>query len=396
MTPIFKWTSIVVFSLFTFAAIAWWLIGPHWRVLLSDPPENINVLFWNLSQRDAGFQVIDQSSLLVKSHEILPSNNPRDIGPGGFIYFKEDMDVFFEEQRLAGLLILHKGRVRYERYGLGHSADGRWTSFSVAKSVTSSLVGAAIKDGYIDSINDSVSIYVNGLQGSVYDNVSIAQLLTMTSGVEWNEDYSDPNSDVAKFNFHIAQDDLPQIVSYMKGLSRAHPAGEVWNYSTGETNLIGILVSQATGYALADYLQEKIWQPFGMADKATWLLGPDNNEISGCCIQASLRDFARYGLFILEDGYVNGESILPEGWIETATQKQANIGRPGSGYGYQWWTFDDGSFTARGIFGQTIYIDPARELVLAFNGNWPTAMTANLDKERFEFINRVRSAIPIE
>jgi CubicO group peptidase (beta-lactamase class C family) len=303
------------------------------------------------------------------------------------------MDDFFTKQNLAGALILHKGKVRYERYGIGHSPEKRWTSFSVAKSLTSSLVGIALKEGYIKSLDDKVSDYISGLKGSAYDAVTITQLLTMTSGVQWNEDYADPHSDVAKFNNHKAQDGLPTIVSYMRNLPRAFPAGEQWQYSTGETNLIGILVGQATGQTLSQYLTDKIWQPFGMENEASWLLSPDGLEISGCCIQASLRDFARYGLYILEDGNINGTATLPDGWLEQATSKQTNIGREGRGYGYQWWTFDDGSFTARGIFGQTIYIDPKEQLVFAFNGNWEHATEQELDKQRYEFINAVRTMI---
>jgi CubicO group peptidase (beta-lactamase class C family) len=234
------------------------------------------------------------------------------------------------------------------------------------------------------------------MQGSAYDNVTIAQLLTMTSGVQWNEDYGDPQSDVAKFGTHVSNDGLPSVVSYMRKLPRAYPPGEQWQYSTGETSLIGVLVSQATGRTLSQYLTEKIWKPFGMESQASWLFSPDGIEMSGCCIQASLRDFARYGLFVLEDGTINNTSILPDGWFATATSKQADIGYPGFGYGYQWWTFADGSFTARGIFGQTIFIDPKRQLVVVFNGNWENATEQELNKQRFEFMDSVRKSIDQE
>jgi CubicO group peptidase (beta-lactamase class C family) len=396
MNRISKWIGISLLSLVILASISWWLIGPDWRALLSDPPKDSNILFWSQSQRDAGFKMMDKLPILVKSRQIEPSKKIRDLPAGIPLNFDNDMNDFFTKQNLAGALILHKGKVRYERYGIGHSPEKRWTSFSVAKSLTSSLVGIAVKEGYIKSVDDKVSDYIPGLKGSAYDAVTITQLLTMTSGVQWNEDYADPQSDVAKFNNHIAQDGLPTIVSYMRKLPRAFPAGEQWQYSTGETNLIGILVGQATGQTLSQYLTDKIWQPFGMENTASWLLSPDGLEISGCCIQASLRDFARYGLYILEDGKINGTASLPEGWLEQATSKQTNIGREGRGYGYQWWTFDDGSFTARGIFGQTIYIDPKTQLVIAFNGNWEHATEKELDKQRYDFIDAVRAMIKEE
>ena len=130
-----------------------------------------------------------------------------------------------------------------------------------------------------------------------------------------------------------------------------------------------------------------------MESQASWLLSLDGEEMSGCCIQASLRDFARYGLFVLEDGKIDGASILPEGWFAAATTEQADNVYPGVGYGYQWWTFADGSFTARGIFGQTIFIDPKRQLVVAFNGNWENATEQELTKQRFKFIESVRKSI---
>lgn len=396
MTTVYKKISIAVLSLIAVASIAWWSIGPDWRALLVDPPQEADILFWSQSQRDVGFKMMDKLPMLVTSSTIKPSNTIRELPIGPSFDFELDIDTFFQEQHLAGALILHKGRIRFERYGIGHSPAKRWTSFSVAKSVTSTLVGIAIKDGYINSLDDKVSQYVEGLKGSAYDQVSIAQLLTMTSGVQWHEDYADPQSDVAKFNNHKAADGLSSIVSYMRMLPRAHAAGEQWHYSTGESNLIGVMVGEAIGRPISEYLSEKIWQPFGMADQASWLLSPDGLEIAGCCIQASLRDFARYGLFVLEDGKIDGVSIVPDDWFNQATSKQADIGRDGAGYGFQWWTFEDGSFTARGIFGQNIFIDPKRELVIAFNGNWEHADEPDLNRERFEFIDSVRSLIDQE
>lgn len=396
MNAVLKWVSVIAVLIGLAGGIWFWSIGPDMRGLILDPPKDTNILFWSQSQREIGFKMMDELPALVKSSDINPSAKVRELGAGKALNLKTSIDDFFEKQSLAGMLVLHEGNVRIERYGLGLTPERRWTSFSVAKSFTSNLVGIAIKEGDINSIDDNVADYIEGLKGSAYDGVSIAQLLTMTSGVEWNENYSDPQSDVALFNNHVATDGLPTIVSYMRGLTRAHPPGEQWLYSTGETNLIGILVEQATKRSLAEYLSEKIWQPFGMEARATWLLGADGNEISGCCVQASLRDFARYGLFVLEDGKIDGNSILPDNWLNTATTKQADINQPGKGYGYQWWTFDDGTFTARGIFGQTIFIDPNRQLVVALNGNWPKAREPQLNKERFDFIKELQTAIDDE
>ena len=359
-------------------------------------PEDLNVLFWSQDQRDAAFRTMETVPKVVVNRiaaggavNPLPEGEPLDVGL--------DVDAYMTAQRNSGLIIVQDGKVRLEKYALGYDAKGRWTSFSVAKSFTSTLVGAAVKDGYIKSLDDKVTAYIPGLAGSAYDDVSVRQLLTMTSGVKWNEDYTDPNSDVARFNLQkpVAGEDI--TVSYMKTLPREAPADSKWVYKTGETNLIGVLVSSATGKTLSDYLSEKVWKPFGMEQDGVWMLGATGHEISGCCMSASLRDYARFGQFILNGGIAGGEKMLPDDWLASATTKQADIDVPGRGYGYQWWTNDDGSFAAQGIFGQGIFIDPVRKLVIASNGNWPTATDPEgVGTAREAFYKAIQAAIDRE
>lgn len=378
----------------------WFLIGPDWRALITHPPSGRDVLFWSDAQRDAAFRMLDKVPFIIESRPIeaggnvhpLPAGEPLDLSG------QVDLDAFMESQNAASLVILQDGKIRLERYGIGFTGEGRWTSFSVAKSLTSTLVGAAMKDGHIKSLKDKVTDYIPDLAGSPYDDVTIAQLLTMTSGVAWNEDYEDPASDVALFDKLAPEPGKSGIVTYMRGLGRAHPPGEKWNYSTGETNLIGVLVSEATGKPVAEYLSEKIWKPYGMEREATWLLGQDGHEISGCCIQAATRDFARFGQFILDGGVTADGALLPPDWLAQATVKQADIGEEGFGYGFQWWTWDDGSFQADGIFGQGIFIDPKRKLVIASNANWTTALGLK-DGEwpaRANFYRAVQQAVDAE
>ena len=350
----------------------WFSLDKETRGLLKTVPTNRDLLFWTQPQRDAAFRALDRISLLAKWHVIPASTAPLALPPGPPLQLPIDIDIdtYMAGQRSAGLVVLHNGKLRLERYGLDFDKDGRWTSFSVAKSFTSTLVGAALRDGHIKSMDDKVSDYIPDMKGSAYDDVSIRQLLTMTSGVRWNEDYADPNADVAKFNNHKPEAGVDALVSYMRKLPRDVPAGTRWLYSTGETNLVGILVSQATKKPLADYLSEKVWQPAGMEQQATWILSKTGQEISGCCIQAATRDFARFGQFILNGTQVNGQSIVPDGWLQEATTRRTTINQPGRGYGYQWWTYDDGTFAARGIFGQGIFIDPQRKIVIASNANW--------------------------
>ena len=394
-----KWIIGILVVLVAAGGIFWAMADKDMRGVISNLPTNKDVLFWSIPQRDAAFRAMDRITFLVKSR-IVPAG--KDVYPlltGAPLDVGIDVDAYMKDQRTAGLVIIQDGKIRLEKYGLGFNGDGRWTSFSVAKSVTSTLVGAAIKDGYIKSIDDKVSDYIPGLKGSVYDDVTIKQLLTMTSGVKWNEDYGDPKSDVALFNAHKADPGVDVTVSYMRKLKREVPPGKKWVYKTGETNLIGVLVSSATKKNLSGYLSEKIWRPFGMEQNASWLLGSTGHEISGCCLQASTRDFARFGLFILGGGMAEGKSVLPNGWITAATTKQADTDKAEVGYGYQWWIMDHGSYTARGIFGQGIFIDPKRKLIIASNSSWPKASDrqgGNQGEKRLLFYKQVQLAIDKE
>jgi CubicO group peptidase (beta-lactamase class C family) len=364
------------------------------RGLIANMLRNADVFTWSVPQRDAAFRAMDRLPR-VQSGEIAASSMPLPL-PQGKPLNIPGIDAFLASQRVAGIVILQDGKVRFESYGLGFDAKGRWTSFSLAKSFTSTLVGAAIQDGYIKSLEDKVSGYIPDLKGSAYDDVTVRQLLTMTSGVRWSEDYEDPKSEVVQFSTATPEPGVDATVSFMRKLPRAHPPGSVFTYNTGETNLIGVLVSSATGKPLSKYVHDRIWQPAGMEAKATWLKGTTGHEIAGCCIQATVRDFARMGLFVLADGTRDGVQVVPKGWFAEAITKQQDIGLPGRGYGFQWWTYDDGSVAAKGIFGQGIYIDPKRRLVIASNGNWARADAGPEGDERDAFYKQVQALLDAE
>ena len=392
-----KWLLGILLLLAGAFGLFWVTADKDMKALVSSLPTDANVLFWSIPQRDAAFRTMDRIPILAKANIIEAGDDVYPLPKGAPITIGTDVDAYMKAQRTAGLVIVQDGKIRLEKYGLDFSGDGKWTSFSVAKSFTSTMVGAAIKDGYIKSIEDKVSAYIPDLKGSAYDDVTIRQLLTMTSGVKWNEDYADPKSDVALFNQHKAEDGMDVTVSYMRKLPREAPAGTKWVYKTGETNLIGVLVSSATKKKLSDYLSEKVWAPFGMEQDASWLLGSTGHEISGCCIQASTRDYARFGVFMLGGAIVDGKAILPDDWLSPATTKQADIGVAGKGYGFQWWTYDDGSYAAQGIFGQGIFIDPKRRLVIASNSNWPKATDPDtVGAQREAFYKAVQAAVDAE
>jgi len=306
------------------------------------------------------------------------------------------LDRFMIDQRVRGVLVLQDGQVRLERYVAPDGPATRLNSFSVAKSITSTLLGAAMKDGDIRSLDDDVTRYITGLRGSAYEGVTVRQLLTMTSGVAWNEDYTDVNSDVARMYAQPAEPGFDMTVSYVRKLRREAPAGSKWVYKTSETNLVGVLVAEATKRPLADYLSEKIWRAYGMERDAEWMIDDVGHEQGGCCLALTLRDTGRFGQFILDGARIDGKQIVPEDWLREATRTQVSTGAGGTGYGYQWWTRADGTFEGRGIYGQTLHIDPARRLVIVLNSatEHPTDRVAG--QARQEFIAAVEATCDAE
>jgi CubicO group peptidase (beta-lactamase class C family) len=299
---------------------------------------------------------------------------------------------YMKAYNVSGVMVLKDGKVMLERYGLGRKPEDRWISFSVTKSITSTLVGAAIKDGKIKSVDDQVTSYIPELKGSAYDGATVRHLLTMSSGVKWNEDYSDPNSDVARSGRQILEPGINPIVSYMKALPRAHEPGTRFTYNTGETDLVGILLSNAVAKSLSQYASEKLWQAYGMERDATWIVDLAGHERGGCCMSMTVGDYARFGQFMLDGGVAQGVKILPDGWIQQATTAQIFNGAPPAGYGYFWWLGQGGPYQASGIFGQSISVVPDERLVVVVNSAWPSATGRELFVARSAFINAVRAA----
>ena len=267
--------------------------------------------------------------------------------------------------RVSGLLIIRNGEILFEKYLLGNNEHTRWMSMSVVKSITATLIGSAIQDGFIKSIDDPIVNYLPRFKGSAYDGVTVRNLLQMSSGVAWNETYTDPSSDRRRMLEAQIGQQPGAILDLMASLPRAAEPGSVWNYSTGETQVAGALVRAATGKPVAEYLSEKIWSKVGMeADANWWLESPGGLEVGGSGLSATLRDYARFGLFLLNDGVIKGERVLPEGWIKAASAPKVISGETVE-YGYMLWPLHGSSYAAIGIFGQFVFVDPDKKLVVA-------------------------------
>ena len=299
-----------------------------------------------------------------------------------------DLYDYLSLNRVGGIVVVHDGDIVLEKYLLGNSRKTKWMSMSVVKSITATLVGIAIREGHIDDIDDPLTKYLPQFEDSAYDGVTVRNLLQMASGVDWNETYTDPASDRrAMLEAQISQEP-GSILALMATLGRAADPGTRWNYSTGETQVVGALVAAATGKNVADYLSEKIWQPFGMETDATWWLdSPDGLEIGGSGLSATLRDYARFGMFMLNEGRIFGQETLPDGWMQDATTPKV-IGGETVEYGYMWWPLDRGAYSAIGIFGQFVYVHPESRTVIAMWSAQPKPVDTDVVDE-YAFFNAV-------
>ncbi|HHA2228774.1 TPA: serine hydrolase domain-containing protein [Enterobacter ludwigii] len=308
-----------------------------------------------------------------------------------------NLQDYLKRQNVSGMLVLKDGKIAWKYLGEGNTDTTLWTSRSVGKSVVSTLVGVALKEGKIRSLDDLVTQYEPDLKGTAWDGVTLKQLITHTSGVAWNEDYTNPASDFAQLTECEAKPGTYDCVhKLVSGLKREHPAGQHWSYSSGGAWLLGDVLERATGMTLAAYLEKSIWQPYGMASDGVWhAYRKGQHDVGAHGFNATLEDWGRFGEFILHNGTLpNGKQILPDNWVKDAsrwTQADGSVSdtHPTGLYGYQWWNNEvpvtatkvvpaaneslKGSLWALGIFGQMIMVNQAENLVIVQWSTWPQA-----------------------
>ena len=304
---------------------------------------------------------------------------------------------YLKRQNVSGMLVLKDGKIAWKYLGAGNTDTTLWTSRSVGKSVVSTLVGVALKEGKIHSMDDLVTQYEPDLKGTAWDGVTLKQLIQHTSGVAWNEDYANPQSDFAKLTQCEAHTGTYDCVrTLVSGLKRAHPAGEVWSYSSGGAWLLGDVLERATGMTLAANLEQSIWQPYGMASDGVWhAYSKNQHDVGAHGFNATLEDWGRFGEFVLNNGRLpNGKQILPENWVTQSAdwnkaKNSVSVAHPQGLYGYQWWNNEvpanaknvvpapqdslKGSMWALGIYGQMIMVNRAENLVIVQWSTWPQA-----------------------
>ena len=282
-----------------------------------------------------------------------------------------DVEEFLSRTGTSALLIINDGKISYENYWLTGGKDVKWMSMSVSKSFISALVGIAIEQGYIDSVNNSITEYVPQLKNSAYEGIQIKDVLQMSSGARWNEDYSDPDSDVMRSAKIFATGG--SLDDFSASLTNELKPGTFNRYNSTDTQVLGMLLREATGISVTKYMQEVLWNPMGAESNAYWLIDSENMEMVYAGLNATARDYAKLGELFRLKGKFNGKQIVPSSWVTSSTTPDAPHLMPGEnplsdfpmGYGYQWWIPDDSDdFAAIGVYNQFIYVSPENNTVV--------------------------------
>ena len=332
--------------------------------------------------------------------------------PTTYSYEGKTLDAakLITETDTTALVVIHHGKIVSEQYFLGTDKATRTISWSVGKSFISALVGIAISEGKIKSINDQITDYAPELKGTGYDGVSIKNALQMSSGVGWNEDYSDKNSDIARFGKTLAFGG--SMVEFAKTLKRDKAPGTYNLYNSMDAQVLGLVLKNATGETPSDYLSKKIWSKIGAEHDAYWVLDDAGNELAAGGVNVTARDYAKFGLLYLHEGKWNGEQLVPADWVKASHTPDADYLKPGRndhksetsfgmGYGYLWWIPGavDGPYSAIGIYNQFVYVDPAHDLVIvktSANHKYAsdTSEASYREGETFALFDAITEALP--
>ena len=347
----------------------------------------------------------------IDSSTLSPSSNPLNFKSSKTISLPASFNFndavigtenFLQRTDTSALLILQNGRIQFEKYWLTGGENVQWMSMSVAKSFISALVGIAIRDGHINNIEEAISDYVPELKNSPYNNVRIKDVLQMSSGASWNEDYSDPESDINRwakiFALGGSFDEFIQTLSY------DFKPGTINHYNSMDTQALGMLVNRATGKSITDYMTEMLWHPMGASDKGYWLLDSEGMEMAFAGLNVTARDYAKFGELYRLNGKLNGQQIVPKSWVKDSITPDGPHLTPGDnplsdyplGYGYQWWVpgGDKGEFMAIGVYNQMIYVAPESNMVivkLSANSSYGTAEDTDMasELETIEFFRAI-------
>ena len=381
-------------------------------VLNTKPNESLN-----LYHGEPQHEVFCRMKELLATSEMKPSANPFQFPDGKqvdlpanyeFENVTQSSDAFIKSTDTSALLVLKDGKIRFEQYWLTGGRDVQWISWSVAKSFLATLVGIAVEEGYIESIDVPITRYVDSLNGSAYEGVSIKNVLQMSSGARWNEDYSDAKSDIHRLGAVMAGDS--SLATFVASIVNETEPGTVCQYNSADTQALGMLVVEATGRSISSYMQEKICEPLGMESAGHWLVDNVDMEMVLGGLNLTARDFAKIGELYRNKGQWNGVQVVPKDWVESSVKPDSAHLQAGKvivgghilplGYGYQWWVpeGDRGEFSAIGVYNQFVYVDPSRDVVivkLSANRRYGTTTNEaeNQEMETIEFLRAIAKSL---
>ncbi|MDR6707420.1 MULTISPECIES: serine hydrolase domain-containing protein [unclassified Novosphingobium] len=343
----------------------------------SDVPVATQVMRWHMNDADVNsfaFRNMDQlfTTRLV-GHSGAPSPLPKVERPMDFTYSFAGKtwtaQQALERTYTNALLIMKDGRIVTEIYRNGSNERTRFMGWSMTKSITSTLVGAALADGLIASLDDPITRYLPELKGGGYDGVTIRQILQMRSGVDYEERYDFANPGIAASNhINALVKNVARFADVARTIKRKSKPGEVFAYKTIDTAVLGWMIERVSGGSVAAYTARKLWEPLGTEADGFYIMDGEpgtGREFSGAGFNATLRDWARFGQMMLDEGVINGKRVVSADWVKAAQAPAGPEDGPEGGYGYQWWTMANSpAYSAIGLQGQYVYIDPASRTVV--------------------------------
>ncbi|WP_170364901.1 serine hydrolase domain-containing protein [Ruegeria arenilitoris] len=382
-----KWLLRTVLTLVLAAAVVgFWKREEIQRLLAVNSLFSEEKIVQNFSHMDAAFLTVD-----------LPrGNGPTwDLPYGAEFDLPAETEDWIEKRAVTSLLVMQDGQIRFEEYFLGTSPEDRRISWSMAKSYLSALFGILLEEDAIASLDDPVIKYAPKLQGSAYETATIRNVLNMASGVTFDEDYLDPKSDINRMGRVVALGgELDDFAASLKD-SFAAP-GETWQYVSIDTHVIGMVIRGATGQSVAALLDEKILQHLGLERDGYYITDGAGVAFVLGGLNFTTRDYARFGQMILQNGVRDGRQIVPADWIKESTLPSAPT-EPGKiGYGYQWWIpvgAHDGEFLARGVYGQYMYFDQSRGVLIVATGADRKFREPGVNEQNIEMFRKIAQSL---
>jgi CubicO group peptidase (beta-lactamase class C family) len=346
-----------------------------------------------------------RTDLIQKAKGVYPLREPARewVTDYTFRNSRYSLDDYFKRNYVTGFLVLHKDQIIVETYFHDADRQSRFVSQSLSKSIVSILVGAAIEDGAIKNIEDPVTKYLPYLSKSGYRNVSVKNVLQMSTGVEYSENYKDPKSGAALIGAALLTG-KPSFEKYVQSIQPTQiPPGTKFEYQSVNTQVLGLLLEKVTGKRLNVYAQEKLWSKIGAENDAFFYESKSqSNTCAFACFNATVRDYARVGLMMLQGGTLGRQRVVSDKWVHDSTRPDASYLEPkqggpegGYGYAYQWWVPPgrDRVFMGLGIYGQCIYVNPARQVVIVQTSAWPEPVSPLLEQEQKTLFDKIASEI---